>query len=100
MKYKKEHVVIGIASATFAVIALSLSSCVSIPKGALAVKPFEKEKYLGTWYEIARFDFRFEKGLDHVTATYSKLDESTIRVDNKGFDVKNQKWKESTGKAK
>ena len=35
-------------------------SCASIPKGATAVTPFDKEKYLGKWYEIARLDFRFE----------------------------------------
>ena len=100
MTFKKEYIVLGIAGVAVAAIALSFSSCVSIPDGATAVRPFQKEKYLGKWYEIARFDFRFEKGLDHVTATYSKLDENTIRVDNKGFDVKNQKWKESVGKAK
>ncbi|MDD4921918.1 MAG: lipocalin family protein, partial [Bacteroidales bacterium] len=46
-------------------------SCVSIPEGAVAVKPFDPEKYLGKWYEIARMDFYFERGLDHTTANYS-----------------------------
>lgn len=100
MTYKKEYIALGLAGVAFAAIAFSLSSCVSIPKGASAVSPFQKDKYLGTWYEIARFDFRFEKGLDHVTATYSVINDKTIRVDNKGFDLKNNKWKESIGKAK
>lgn len=100
MAYKKEYIALGFAGAAIAALAFSFSSCVSIPKGAKAVSPFQKDKYLGTWYEIARFDFRFEKGLDHVTATYSVIDNETIRVDNKGFDVKNKKWKESIGKAK
>jgi len=100
MKYKKEYITIGIAGAAIAALALSFSSCVSIPKGANAVSPFKKDKYLGKWYEIARFDFTFEKGLDHVTATYSIIDANTIRVDNKGYSVKEQKWKESIGKAK
>ncbi|WP_255563297.1 hypothetical protein [Mucilaginibacter sp. 21P] len=47
----------GIAGA--AVIVVKLSSCVSIPRGAHAVKPFDQEKYLGRWYEIARMDFKF-----------------------------------------
>ena len=69
MKYKIEYIAFGVVSAAIAALTLSLSSCVSIPKGAIAVKPFDKDKYLGTWYEIARIDFRYEKGLDHVTAT-------------------------------
>jgi apolipoprotein D and lipocalin family protein len=100
MKHKKEYIALGLAGAAFAVVALSFSSCVSIPKGAKAVKPFDKNKYLGTWFEIARMDFKFEKGLDRVTATYTAIDEGTIRVDNKGYSVKERKWKESIGKAK
>jgi len=100
MKKNKSFLTIGLAIASVTAVALSFTSCVSIPKGATAVKAFDKNKYLGTWYEIARMDFKFEKGLDHVTATYSLIDDQTIRVDNKGYDVKNQKWKESIGKAR
>jgi apolipoprotein D and lipocalin family protein len=100
MKNKNEYIALGLAGAAIAVVAFSFSSCISIPKGAKAVKPFDKNKYLGTWYEIARMDFKFEKGLDRVTATYSLTDGETIRVDNKGYSVKDKKWKESTGKAR
>lgn len=82
------------------VLAVSVFSCVSIPKGATAVKPFDKSKYLGKWYEIARFDYRFEKNLNSVTATYSLRDDGLIKVDNRGYDFKKNKWKQSTGKAK
>lgn len=88
----------GIAGA--AVIVVKLSSCVSIPRGAYAIKSFDQEKYLGRWYEIARMDFKFEKNLDHVTATYSKNDDGSIKVDNRGYNFKDKKWKESIGKAK
>ena len=81
-------------------LAFGLSSCVSIPKGAKAVQPFDKNKYLGTWYEIARFDFKFERGLERVTATYSLNPDGSIRVDNKGFATAKGIWKESVGKAK
>jgi len=81
-------------------IALTLNSCGTIPKGTVAVKPFDREKYLGKWYEIARLDFRFEKGLSNVTATYSIRDNGLINVDNKGFDDKKGIWKESVGQAK
>ncbi|WP_295794606.1 lipocalin family protein [Mucilaginibacter sp.] len=83
-----------------AAVALKLSSCVSIPKGTKAVKPFYKDKYLGKWYEIARLDFKYEKNLNNVTATYTLRGDGLIRVDNRGYDFVNNKWKQSVGKAK
>ncbi len=83
-----------------AAIAVKLASRVTIPKGAKAVNPFEKDKYLGKWYEIARLDFRFEKNLNNVTANYSLNPDGSIRVDNRGYDYINNRWKESIGKAK
>jgi apolipoprotein D and lipocalin family protein len=76
------------------------TSCVSIPKGVTAVSSFEKAKYLGKWYEIARFDFRFEKGLNNTTAEYSLNSNGTIKVVNRGYDYEKKIWKESIGKAK
>lgn len=93
-----KNIILSVSTA--ALLLVYFTSCVSIPKGAVAVKPFSKEKYLGQWYEIARFDFAFEKGLDHVTATYTLKDDKTIRVDNKGYSAAKQKWKQSIGKAK
>ncbi|MBS1530836.1 MAG: lipocalin family protein [Bacteroidetes bacterium] len=95
----KEKYLIRLTTVTLFVM-FSFFACVSIPKGAVAVHPFKKEKYLGTWYEIARFDFRFEKGLSHVTANYSLSSPGVIRVDNRGYDDANKRWKESIGKAK
>lgn len=46
---------------------------------------FELDKYLGTWYEIARFDHKFERGLQGVTATYSVRPDGKIKVLNQGF---------------
>jgi apolipoprotein D and lipocalin family protein len=64
-----------------------LFSCATIPKGAVAVKPFDKGKYLGKWYEIARKDFKFERGLNNTTAEYSLNANGTIKVDNKGYNT-------------
>ncbi|OFY62167.1 MAG: hypothetical protein A2V64_00865 [Bacteroidetes bacterium RBG_13_43_22] len=75
-------------------------SCASIPRGAVAVKPFDKEKYLGKWYEVARMDFRFERNLKNVTATYSVNDDGTIKVDNQGYDYVEKEWRQAVGKAK
>lgn len=64
------------------------------------VKNFDITKYLGTWYEIARFDYKWEKNLDQVTATYSKRDDGKIKVQNQGHNSKTGNWEESIGKAK
>ncbi|MBR9775220.1 MAG: hypothetical protein GYB55_09470 [Cytophagales bacterium] len=79
---------------------MGLLSCATIPKGAVAVQPFEKEKYLGKWFEIARMDFKFEKNLNNTTATYSVNDNGTIKVDNRGYNTKKEEWVQATGKAK
>jgi len=75
-----------------------LGSCVSIPDGAVPVKPFDKTKYLGKWYEIARLDFKFERNLNNTTATYSINEDGSIKVDNRGFDVVKKVWKQAIGK--
>jgi apolipoprotein D and lipocalin family protein len=79
---------------------LTLNSCATIPKGAFAVTPFDKTKYLGKWYEIARMDFRFERNLNNTTATYSINSDGSIKVDNRGFNYKTKEWKQAIGKAK
>lgn len=49
------------------------------------VKDLELEEYLGTWYEIARFDHRFERNLVGVTANYSLREDGKIKVVNSGY---------------
>ena len=82
------------------VMMIGLFSCETIPEGAVAVEPFDKAKYLGKWYEVARIDFKYEKDLDNTTAEYSLNDNGTIKVVNRGYDTINGKWKEAIGKAK
>jgi apolipoprotein D and lipocalin family protein len=62
------------------------------------VKQLDLERYMGTWYEIARFDHPFERGLTHVTATYELRPDGKIKVTNAGR--KNGKLKTADGKAK
>lgn len=98
---KKQNLTLLAAGGVMASLALlSVVSCKTIPTHVTPVKPFVLEKYLGKWYEIARIDFRFEKGLNNVTATYIIKDNGMIKVDNKGYDYAKDKWKESIGKAK
>lgn len=72
----------------------------TIPEGARAVKNFDKQKYLGKWYEIARLDFKYERNLNNTTAEYSLKDNGMIKVDNKGYNTKKKKWEQAIGKAK
>lgn len=85
---------------TIAITSIALSCRVSIPKGAVVVKPFNKDKYLGKWFEIARLDFKYEKNLNNTTAEYSLNKDGSIKVDNKGYNYVKKKWTQSIGKAK
>ncbi len=64
------------------------------------VHSFDPAQYLGTWYEIARLDNSFEKGLEQVTANYSLQADGSIKVVNRGFDPQKKDWSEAVGKAK
>ena len=65
------------------------------------VKELDIEKYLGKWYEIARFDHKFERGLEGVSATYSLRKDGKIKVVNAGYKGSlNGERSEATGKAK
>lgn len=76
-----------------------LAGCVSKPANIEAVTPFKSEQYLGKWYEIARLDHRFERGLSRVTADYSMRPDGGIKVINRGYDAGKKEWKQSEGKA-
>lgn len=78
---------------------LLISGCVSVPEGIEPVKNFQTERYLGTWYEIARLDHSFERGMQQVTAHYSLRDDGGLNVLNRGFKEDKQQWKEAQGKA-
>lgn len=49
------------------------------------VKELDLNRYLGNWFEIARFPHSFEKNLVGVTATYSLRDDGKIKVLNQGY---------------
>ena len=65
------------------------------------VKDLDINRYLGKWYEIARYDHRFERGLVGVSATYSLRNDGNIKVVNSGFkETLDGKRSDATGKAK
>lgn len=94
----KTKIIIGGAFVAFGI--LLLNSCKSIPKNAKPIEGFDVNRYLGTWYEIARFDFRFERGLDNTSAQY-KLDKNgNVAVLNSGFNYEKNKWNKAEGVGK
>lgn len=76
-----------------------LTGCLGVPEGVNPVEDFDVHRYLGKWYEIARLDHRFERGLTQVTAEYSLRDDGGVNVLNRGFSTRKNEWEEATGKA-
>lgn len=80
-------------------ICFMVSGCLVMPKNVLPVKDFEVDRYLGKWYEIARLDHSFERGLENIVAEYSLRKDGGVDVKNRGFSLKDKKWNEANGKA-
>lgn len=93
LKHTKSIILLIITAVTFL-------SCTTIPEKAEAVSPFNKEKYLGKWYEIARLDFKYEKDLNNTTAHYTINPDQSIKVVNRGYNYVKKEWTEANGKAK
>jgi apolipoprotein D and lipocalin family protein len=75
-----------------------LTGCVSMPENIKPVDNFKIERYLGKWYEIARLDHSFERGLTSVSAEYSLRPDGGVKVINRGYSKKENKWKDIEGK--
>lgn len=80
-------------------VCVLVSGCVALPDGIEPVRDFELSRYLGTWYEIARLDHSFERGLSRVTADYSLREDGGVRVVNRGYKKATGEWKEAVGRA-
>ncbi len=78
---------------------LGLGGCLGMPEGVAPVEDFQQARYLGQWYEIARLDHRFERGLSDVTATYSARDDGGIDVLNRGYHAQDGEWQQAEGRA-
>ena len=78
---------------------LFLAGCTGLPDGIEPVDNLDKDRYLGTWYEIARLDHSFEEGLSQVTAEYTENDDGSIKVINRGYNTEAGEWEEAEGRA-
>jgi apolipoprotein D and lipocalin family protein len=70
-----------------------------MPQDVTPVSSFELQRYLGKWYEIARLDHSFERGLQRVTAEYSLREDGGVAVVNRGYLKEKNEWKQAEGKA-
>ena len=77
----------------------ALLSCTGVPDGVEVVRDFEASRYLGKWYEIARLDHSFERGLQGVTAEYSARDDGGIDVINSGYNLEDDERESAEGTA-
>jgi apolipoprotein D and lipocalin family protein len=81
------------------VLPFLFGGCLDVPEGVAPIQDFELEKYLGKWYEIARLDHSFERGLHQVTAEYEMREDGGVSVTNRGYLTSKSKWKDAQGKA-
>lgn len=98
---KKEKLITALAAGIgAAALAYILLPGDDIPEGATAVNPFDKNRYLGKWYEIARLPSRIEKDIKYLTEDYTLDTDDDIKVVTRGYNTKKNKWIEATGKIK
>lgn len=97
----KRHTFILFISALLIVVAFTNCSTKKNMIDNTAVQKLEIEKFLGEWYEIARFDHRFERDLTGVKANYSLMSNGKIKVVNSGYKGSLEgEFKNIEGKAK
>jgi len=82
-------------------LTLLLTGCKTYekPENVIPVENFKLTEYLGTWYEIARLEHKFEKGMEAITATYSMREDGGVKVLNRGYKTAEKEWSEAEGKA-
>ncbi|MBF0234839.1 MAG: lipocalin family protein [Desulfamplus sp.] len=78
---------------------LVLTGCLGMPETVTPIKDFKIDRYLGKWYEIARLDHSFERGLEQITANYSLREDGGVSVINRGYSKEKNEWKVAEGKA-
>jgi len=77
---------------------LILVGCQTLPENVTPVQDFDLESYLGSWYEIARLDHPFERGLRNVTAEYTLRGDGGVRIVNRGYSTDEGEWREVEGR--
>lgn len=104
-QFNKEGKQGGCAFSILLLIALLTAFCLNLTSCSTAstvdnstVQSLDLNRFMGRWYEVARFDHKFERDMQQVTTIYAIQDNGRVKVINQGF--KNRKWKTSEGKGK
>lgn len=92
---------VGVLALLLAGTGTLVAGCASTgpPPGVTAVTPFDVKRYEGRWYELARLDHAFERGLTDVSATYTLQSDGSVRVVNRGYAPATGQWREAVGRA-
>ena len=83
-----------------AAILLSVSACNAQSINTTTVDNLDLKRYMGRWYEIARYDHRFERNMERCEAFYTIEPDGKIAVRNSGIDSKTGLLRITDGKAK
>ena len=99
VRARRQH--LGLLALLLTASALLLAGCASTlpPPRVTAVTPFDVQRYAGRWYELARLDHAFERGMTDVSATYTAQADGSVRVVNRGYAPATGQWREAVGKA-
>lgn len=93
------HLMIRLKLACLVLVSSGLAGCLGAPEGVYPVQNFQLERYLGQWYEIARLDHSFERGMSSVSATYSMREDGGVVVLNSGFMDESKQWRQADRKS-
>jgi apolipoprotein D and lipocalin family protein len=77
-----------------------LSGCGGVPRGLQPVQNFDLRRFEGHWYEIARLDHRYERGLTRVSIDYRALPDDRVEIDSRGYDTIRREWRSQNGIAR
>ncbi len=81
-------------------VLLGLSACSTTPpEGVSPVTPFDLTRYEGKWYELARLDHSFERGVSDVSASYRAQPDGSVEVIKRGYDTQRSAWRQAVGRA-
>lgn len=101
---KKDKLLVALAAGAgfvgAAALAYSLLKKDDIPNGAVAVQPFNLNRFLGKWYEVARLPIRIEKNMADLTEEYVTRANGSIKVITRARNIKTNTWTEVTGTLK
>ena len=85
---------------TLAIVMTAISCNAQSSIDRTTVASLDVERYMGRWYEIARYNHSFERNMEYCKAQYTLLPDGKILVENSGVDSRNGKFRVADGKAK